>query len=94
MKPQLMDIYFLKNELWMSRLRNMENIKTKPWDDKKLEIVLNSLKNNKAIDPNGIIHEVFKDGYCGTDLKKALLYLFNGIKKEQLIPDFMTLANI
>ena len=94
MKPQLMDIYFLKNELWMSRLRNMENIKTKPWDDKKLEIVLNSLKNNKAIDPNGIIHEVFKDGYCGTDLKKALLYLFNGIQKEQLIPDFMTLANI
>ena len=94
MKPQFIDIYFLKNELWISRLKNMENMKTEPWNNKELEVVLRSLKNNKAIDPNGIIHEIFKDEYCGTDLKKALLCLFNGIKKEQFIPDYMTLANI
>ena len=43
MKPELMDVYFLKTELWMSRLDNMRKIKTPPWDHEKLDIVLGSL---------------------------------------------------
>ena len=41
-----------------------------------------------------MINEVFKDGFIGTDLKEALLNLFNGIKSNLFIPMFMTLSNI
>ena len=60
MKPELMDIYFLKTELWLSRLSNIKKIKTAPWKTKSLDKVLESLKNNKTMDPNGMINEVFK----------------------------------
>ena len=89
-----MDVYFLKTELWMSRLGYMEKIKTKPWDYEKLDAVLCSLKNNKSMDPNGMVNEVFKAGCIGTDLKEALLCLMNGIKEEQFLPIYMNLANI
>ena len=41
-----------------------------------------------------MINEVFKSGCIGSDLKEALLDLFNGIKSNQHIPMFMTLSNI
>ena len=94
MKPELMDIYFLKNELWISRLTYMRKIKTPPWDLEKLDAVLASLKNNKSMDPCGMVNEVFKAGCIGADLRKALLCMFNGSKKEQLVPIFIALANI
>ena len=94
MKPELMDVYFLKTELWMSRLNNMEQIKTRKWNHEKLDAVLCSLRNNKCMDPNGMINEIFKAGCIGTDLKEALLCLFNGIKEAQFLPMFMTLGNI
>ena len=59
-----------------------------------LEFVLKGLKNNKCIDPVGMINEIFKNGCIGQDLKEALLLLFNGIKDTQVIPPIMTLANI
>ena len=94
MKPELMDVYFLKTELWMSRLDNMRKIKTPLWDHEKLDVVLGSLKNNKSMDPNGMINELFKVGCIGSDLKDALICLFNGIKRDQFFPIFMALANI
>ena len=94
MKPELMDIYFLKTKLWMSRLSNLKEKKTPPWNEDKLDTILKSMKNNKTMDPNGMVNEVFKAGVIEADLKKALLYLLNGIKSNQIIPFFMTLSNI
>ena len=91
MKEGLLDVLCLKTELWISRLSNIKNIKTSPWI---LEDVFKKLKNNKARDPNGMIHELFKSGCAGSDLKLALLHLFNGIKSHQYVPIFINLSNI
>ena len=80
MKPENLDIFFLKTELWKSRLLQMRQVKTQPWSMKQLETVLKSLKNNISMDPNGMINETFKNGYLGADLKDALLILLNEIK--------------
>ena len=94
MKPEYMDIYFLKNELWDSQLKMLKSIKSQPWEMKNLDEVLKSLKTNKTADPNQMINEIFKEGCIGDDLKVALLELFNGAKFNQIVPDFVTLANI
>ena len=94
MKPELMDIFFLKTELWESRNEYLKKEKSKPWSAENLDAVLKNLKNNKSMDPNGMINEVFKEGYIGSDLKEALLKLFNGIKTNMFIPMFMALSNI
>ena len=41
-----------------------------------------------------MINEIFKPGCAGKDLRLALLYLFNGIKLHQFIPEYLTLENI
>ena len=94
MKPELMDMFFLKSELWKSRLEELMQNKSEPWKLKELNKVLKSLKNNKTKDPHGMINEIFKPGVIGPDLKNALLQLFNGMKSNLKIPDYMTLANI
>ena len=94
MKTEYMDIYFLKSELWKSRLENLKNTRSQKWSMDNLDDALKNLKNNKTLDPNGMINETFKKGYIGSDLKKALLTMYNDIKKEHTIPDFMTLQNI
>ena len=94
MKPELRDVYFLKNELWRSRLDELINEKSDPWDLGQLDKVLKSLKNNKTKDPLGMINEIFKPGIIGADLKKALIDLFNGVKENSTLPDYMLLENI
>ena len=83
MKPELMDVFFLKSELWLSRLQNLKQKKTPEWTKDKLDKVLSKLKNNKTMDPIGMVNEIFKAGCIGPDLKKALNLLFNGIKANQ-----------
>ena len=94
MKPEFKDLFDLKTELWTSRLTCIRNIKTPQWTMCKLERAISSLKKNKSRDPNGMVNEVFMEGTIGTDLKLALLSLFNEIKRNQHIPDFMKLSNI
>ena len=94
MKPELLELYWLKTELWLSRLKDIKKVKTNPWSIKDLEAILKALKNNKCMDPMGMRNEIFKDGYIGKDLKEAMLKLFNGTKENQVIPHIMTLANI
>ena len=89
-----MDIFFLKNELWNSRLKELLANKSAPWKMDELEKVLKSLKNNKTRDPLGMINEIFKEETAGKDLKLALWELFNGIKSSQSIPEYMNLSNI
>ena len=52
-----MDIFFLKEELWISRLEELKKVKTVPWDIFELREALKTLKNNKTTDPNGMTNE-------------------------------------
>ena len=61
---------------------------------KHLDTVLSKLKNNKSMDPHGMINEIFKEGCIGLDMKNALLTMFNGIKSNMFMPVFLTLSNI
>ena len=52
------------------------------------------MKNNKCNDPSEMINELFTDKYLCNDLKDALLLLYNGIKNEEKVPNFMCIADI
>ena len=82
MKPELMDIFFLKEELWSWTLEELRNKKTAPWNLSELKIALKSFKNNKTADPHGMINELFKSSCGGSDLEESLLLLYNGIKEN------------
>ena len=94
MKAELMDLYFLKSELWDLKLEEMVATKTGLWTIEDLDRVLMALKANKTRDPHGVINELFKPGVLGEDLKLAMLQLLNCIKQEQKLPKFMQFANI
>ena len=93
-ETRYLDIFFLKNELWESRMIELICTKSEPWSLQDLKKVLKSLKNNKTRDPNGMINEIFKPGIIGTDLEIGLLDLFNQIKENLFVPEFMNSQNI
>ena len=84
----------LKETLFEIRLKVCKLRKSKPWTEEKLETVLRSLKMNKSRDPHGLINELFKPGVIGDDLKESLLLLFNAIKDNCHLPEFIQWANI
>ena len=94
MKHELHDIFLLKTQLWNMRMQSMSNIQTPKWNLIKLDKTLSNLKNNKSVDPNGMVNEVFKTGTIGSDLKLVLLHLLNGCKEAQKVPKYMTYSNI
>ena len=94
MKTELMDIFFLKEELWLWRIEEIKNKKTIPWNEDDLKKALKSLKNNKTVDPNGMVNELLKSNCAGNNLLKSLLLLYNGTKMNFHIPRFMILQNI
>ena len=67
---------------------------TSDWTLNYLEIALAKLKNNKARDNDGLINEIFKKEVIGDDLKMSLLKMFNKMKSEGQIANFMNTANI
>ena len=93
-KPELLDLFLLKEELWSSRYRELRIKTTADWSIPQLRAATKKLKNNKAVDPNLMINELLKHGYIGPDLENALLLLCNGIKNNFTIPDFMSKQNI
>ena len=62
MKETLKDVFFLKEELWSTRMKILREIKSPPWNNSDLVLAVKSLKNNKTPDPNGMINEIFKVG--------------------------------
>ena len=94
MKPELMDIFWLKTDLWDIRSASIARNSSANWTSQNLQNVLSKLKNNKALDPLGMVNEVFKPGCIGPDLFTALLNLFNMCKSSQMIPTQLTLSNI
>ena len=53
MKPELVDIFFLKEELWSRRLEELRIKKTAPWNLSELKIALKSLKTIKLLTHTG-----------------------------------------
>ena len=94
MEPELLDVFFLKEELWLSRMKELEAMKNEGWNVVELQKVLRELKNNKATDPLMMINELFKAGCIGQDLENGLLLLCNGIKESFFIPNFLRQQNI
>ena len=92
--PAIKEIMKLKEENVRRILKTCRNVKTPPWTENELKIVLKSLKNQKCRDPAGLINEIFKPGVIGLDLQHSLLELFNKIKKHMEMPDFMQCSNI
>ena len=84
----------LKETLFELRLKLCKQRKSEQWNENDLERVLKGLKKNKSRDPHGLINELFKPGVIGSDLRGSLLSLFNGIKDNCHIPEFIKWANI
>ena len=84
MKDSLYDIYFLKEELWSTRMEILRSKKSSPWNMSELKAALKSLKCNKTADPNGMINELFKSDCAGSDLLESLLLLF--MESRRLFP--------
>ena len=94
MRDDLEDVGKRKNAIFRLKMK-MSNLKrSKPWSENDLDIALKDLKNNKSRDFEGYANEIFKNGMIGSDLKKSLLILFNSLKKENFIPQFMNHANV
>ena len=93
-RPDLENIILKKNKIFQAKLKFACGNKSKQWNMKDLEKALKDLKNNRSRDPEGLINEIFKKNVIGDDLKDSLLMMFNKLKQEQIIPDFMKIANI
>ena len=93
-KEELSELKDMKENLFNKRLKLAEKRKSEPWNISQLEEALKALKKNKSRDPNGWINELFKDGVAGSKLKLSLLHIFNKIKEENIIPDFIRLADV
>ena len=94
MKHELTELYNLKCELWKLRFEALKSNQSRQWTVKDLDRVLKKLKNNKTRDLHGLKIEIFKPGVIGKDLKLGIVDLFNGIKCEFYLPDFLQFANI
>ena len=94
MNPGLLKLKALREELFQQRLHLSKLNKSPEWTMEDLDKVLLNLKDNKAVDPVGLVNELFSSKNIGTDLKKSVLILMNKIKASFREPEFMTMANI
>ena len=60
MKPQLVDMYNKKMELFKIRQKVCKNIKSDIWSEEDLLKVIKNLKKNKSADASGLIYELFR----------------------------------
>lgn len=60
----------------------------------ELEYVLKNVSKTKSRDPDGLNRIIFHKDYIGTDLKNSLLTMFNQLKKNGIVSDFMKNATI
>ena len=93
-KPEHQYLKQLREELFNLRLEKAKLNKSPAFQMHQLDKVLGKLKSNKAIDPTGLVNEMFQLENIGEDMKKSILRLINNIKEEGISPDFMSLENI
>ena len=94
MRPDLGNVRDRKQEIFKLQMLLSENCQSSPWQMSDLKKALKDLKKNKARDHAGYINELFKEDVIGDDMRNSLLVMFNTLKKEKKIPEFMNYANI
>ena len=93
-KSEYEEIKAMKEELFELRLSLAKSNKSDPWTMEDLVSILNELKGGKARDPNGWANELFTNEVAGKSLKISMLKLFNKMKEENYIPEFIQNADI
>ena len=96
-RPIRNDLKMVENrkfDIFKMKMKMACKKKSTEWSQNDLDLALRDLKNNKSRDYEGYANEIFKNGIIGTDMKKSLLMMFNGLKKENIIPQFMNVANV
>ena len=93
-RPDLQNMKNRKQKIFEMKMKLAEENVSLQWNMKDLDLALANLKINKSRDFEGLINEVFKNNVIGSDLKKSLLKMFNSLKTQRLIPEFMNFANI
>ena len=88
-RDDLIDVEKRKKTIFELKMKISNLKQNKQWTENDLEIALKDLKNNKSRDFEGYANEIFKNGIIGSDLKKSILIMFNSLKKENFIPQFM-----
>ena len=94
MRPEYSQMKEQKEYLFQLRLKVAKNLKSYDWKKEDVVKVMKRLKTNKAADPVGLIHELFKPGVAGSDLVNSLVTLCNMIKNECKVPKFVEITNI
>ena len=92
--PELTNMEKMKLKLSKIRLKKARNRKTPNWNMKEMNKAIQSMKNKKCRDAQGLINELLKPGIAGRDFKTSLLLLLNKTKKHLKIPHMMKLVNI
>ena len=83
------DVQYLKETLFEYRVQFSSEIKSEDWDLSKIKKICKKLKAGKARDRDDLIFELFKPDFGGDDLMLSLTHMFNGIKSDQLVPNFL-----
>ena len=79
----------LKVNLYNKRKSISSKCTFRPWETEQLLKICKTLKNSKARDESGFIYELFKPQNAGTDIFCSLTKLFNQIKYDLQIPEFL-----
>ena len=93
-KNEYLEMKARKEELFEMRLILAKSNVSEPWTMGDLVDSLNELKRGKARDPNGWANEIFSNEVAGEALKISMLKLFNKMKLENYIPDFIKSADV
>ena len=93
-RPEYEHMKELKKKLFELRFEISSKMPAEDWTVNQIEKICKSLKNSKARDECGLVYELFKAPYAGTDIFSSLTKLFNLIQKELIIPDFFELMSI
>ena len=92
--PEYEQLKVLKENLFELRYEMSKEMKSEDWSVEQVEKICKSLKNNKARDECGLIYELFKPPYSGSDVYESLTKLFNLSKLNLEIPEFFELMSI
>ena len=81
-------------QIWNKLLLLSSKYPANDWSVNQVEKICKSLKNSKARDESGLVYELFKPPFAGSDIPSSLTKLFNLVQKELSIPDFFDFMSI
>ena len=92
--PDFEDVEKIKHEVFEIKLNEAKENKSSNWTMQDINKVLGEISQNKSRDPDGLNRSIFHFKNIGLNLKESLLIMFNKLKKQGIIPDFMKKATI